>query len=76
MRAKQPVYINYIIYNKSFYCRHNLKISDSMKFGNDVYSVEFTSKESFPDFGCQYQFKLDDVVDCPEFLLKKQNLVK
>ncbi|CAK8682457.1 unnamed protein product [Clavelina lepadiformis] len=50
--------------------------SPDLKFGNDVFSVSFQSKEPFPDFGCKYIFKLHDVVDCPEFLLKKKVFTK
>ena len=56
--------------------RKRLDASDSCVFGNEIYSVEFDSKEPFTDFGCKYVFKLDDVVDCPEFVLKKDVFVE
>jgi mRNA (guanine-N7-)-methyltransferase len=45
--------------------------------GNDVFSIKFdssidlseTSNESIPLFGAKYHFKLDDLVDCPEYLV-------
>ncbi|XP_022646202.1 mRNA cap guanine-N7 methyltransferase-like isoform X1 [Varroa jacobsoni] len=46
-----------------------LKESDELSFGNDVYTVTFSSKEDFPLFGCKYNFQLEGVVDCPEFLV-------
>ncbi|XP_022094534.1 mRNA cap guanine-N7 methyltransferase-like [Acanthaster planci] len=46
-----------------------LRASEGTWFGNDFYSVNFHSKDKFPLFGCQYDFHLDGVVDCPEFLL-------
>ena len=58
--------------------------SGKAKFGNSVYSVEFeeesnvaqklrekgeVSLEDLPAFGNQYNFHLEGVVDCPEFLV-------
>uniref|UniRef100_A0A131YLM5 mRNA cap guanine-N(7) methyltransferase n=1 Tax=Rhipicephalus appendiculatus TaxID=34631 RepID=A0A131YLM5_RHIAP len=41
-----------------------------LKFGNDVFHIEFLgSKEELPLFGAQYDFHLEGVVDCPEFLV-------
>ncbi|KAH9374752.1 hypothetical protein HPB48_012906 [Haemaphysalis longicornis] len=41
-----------------------------LKFGNDVFHIEFSgSKEKFPLFGARYEFHLEGVVDCPEFLV-------
>lgn len=48
-----------------------LKASEDMSFGNEVYKVTFEmeGKEKFPLFGCKYNFHLEGVVDCPEFLV-------
>ncbi|XP_071781082.1 mRNA cap guanine-N(7) methyltransferase [Centroberyx gerrardi] len=46
-----------------------LEESDSLSFGNEVFRVSFQSKGSYPLFGCQYHFSLEDVVDVPEFLV-------
>ncbi|XP_071824199.1 mRNA cap guanine-N(7) methyltransferase-like [Apostichopus japonicus] len=43
--------------------------SEDLAFGNDVYRVTFKDKEAFPLFGCIYDFHLEGVVDCPEFLV-------
>jgi len=51
-----------------------LKASDDLSFGNDIYRVTFESKEEFPLFGCKYDFHLDGVVDCPEFLVNFEML--
>ncbi|KAH6930242.1 hypothetical protein HPB50_012254 [Hyalomma asiaticum] len=41
-----------------------------LKFGNDVFHIEFHgSKDELPLFGAQYDFHLEGVVDCPEFLV-------
>ena len=42
-----------------------------MKFGNEVYSVTFKTpdKDNLPLYGCMYDFHLEGVVDCPEFLV-------
>ncbi|XP_060081856.1 mRNA cap guanine-N7 methyltransferase-like [Ylistrum balloti] len=39
--------------------------------GNDVYSVSFCSEDvdNIPLFGAKYNFHLEGVVDCPEFLV-------
>jgi len=37
-------------------------------FGSDVYKIDFEKADSFSEFGCKYHFKLDGVVNCPEFL--------
>lgn len=49
--------------------RKRLEASDSLSFGNEVFNVAFQSKGSYPLFGCQYHFSLEDVVDVPEFLV-------
>ncbi|XP_040287790.1 mRNA cap guanine-N7 methyltransferase [Bufo bufo] len=46
-----------------------LEASDTNSFGNDVYSVTFQDKGNYPLFGCQYDFKLEGVVNVPEFLV-------
>ncbi|XP_071356772.1 mRNA cap guanine-N(7) methyltransferase [Trachinotus anak] len=46
-----------------------LEASDTLSFGNEVFKVSFQSKGSYPLFGCQYHFSLEDVVDVPEFLV-------
>ncbi|GAB0087257.1 mRNA cap guanine-N7 methyltransferase [Sergentomyia squamirostris] len=53
------------------------KLSDSHTFGNDVYSITFQcDTENPPLFGAKYHFHLEDVVDCPEFLVYFPMLVK
>lgn len=52
-----------------FVGRKRLEASDSLSFGNEVFNVSFRSKGSYPLFGCQYHFSLEDVVDVPEFLV-------
>ncbi|XP_071058298.1 mRNA cap guanine-N(7) methyltransferase [Pseudochaenichthys georgianus] len=46
-----------------------LEASDSLAFGNEVFNVSFQSKGSYPLFGCQYHFSLEDVVNVPESLV-------
>ncbi|XP_017486425.1 PREDICTED: mRNA cap guanine-N7 methyltransferase-like [Rhagoletis zephyria] len=52
-----------------------LKNSGTNTYGNDVYSISFPKpyeelvKEGIPLFGAKYDFHLDEVVDCPEFLV-------
>ena len=45
--------------------------SDGRSFGNEVYSVSFDGEntENLPLFGAKYDFHLEGVVDCPEFLV-------
>ena len=42
-----------------------------MSFGNEVYRVTFQTdgKDNIPLFGAKYDFHLEGVVDCPEFLV-------
>ncbi|KAH8249003.1 hypothetical protein KR032_005035 [Drosophila birchii] len=50
---------------------------DARGFGNDVYSIEFDcGTNPLPIFGAKYQFHLEGVVDCPEFLVHFPTLVK
>lgn len=50
---------------------------DARRFGNDVYSIEFDCEtDPLPFFGAKYQFHLEGVVDCPEFLVHFPTLVK
>ncbi|XP_065205594.1 mRNA cap guanine-N7 methyltransferase [Planococcus citri] len=55
-----------------------LKKSDSSSFGNEVFSIKFDSedKESFALFGAKYEFFLEGVVNCPEFLVHFPTLIK
>ena len=46
-----------------------LEKSEDMSFGNDVYKVTFEKKGEYPLYGCKYEFHLEGVVDCPEFLV-------
>ncbi|XP_017097153.1 mRNA cap guanine-N(7) methyltransferase [Drosophila bipectinata] len=50
---------------------------ETRRFGNDVYSIEFDCEtDPLPLFGAKYQFHLEGVVDCPEFLVHFPTLVK
>ncbi|XP_059158129.1 mRNA cap guanine-N7 methyltransferase-like [Physella acuta] len=48
-----------------------LRNTDTTSFGNDVYRISFPheEKQKFPLFGAMYNFHLEGVVDCPEFLV-------
>lgn len=48
-----------------------LRESQDLSFGNEVYRVTFESedKQNLPLFGARYNFHLEGVVDCPEFLV-------
>ena len=52
-------------------CRKRLRNSEGMSFGNEVYQVTFEleDKKNIPLFGAKYNFHLEGVVDCPEFLV-------
>ncbi len=56
--------------------RKNLRKAEENSFGNDVYNVEFENKDDFGLFGTKYHFKLQDVVDCPEFLVHFKTVEK
>ena len=49
-----------------------------MTFGNDVYQITFKTpdKENIPLFGGEYDFHLEGVVDCPEFVVYFPALTK
>ena len=55
-----------------------LEQSGSNSFGNDVFSVTFNQEDrrKLPLFGAQYTFHLEEVVDCPEFLVHFPTFVK
>lgn len=52
-----------------------LRDTESLTFGNGVYNVKFDDshyEKKFPSskpFGIQYEFHLEDAVDCPEWLV-------
>lgn len=48
------------------------------KFGNRIFNISllFDPKEGFPLFGAKYDFHLEGVVDCPEFLVNFELFVK
>ncbi|KAL5276798.1 RNMT family protein [Megaselia abdita] len=46
------------------------RLANENSFGNSVYNIEFCcDTENPPLFGAKYQFHLEGVVDCPEFLV-------
>lgn len=51
--------------------------AQSDTFGNDIYEIKFLSDPNdLPIFGAKYNFHLNGVVDCPEFLVYFPALVK
>jgi len=48
-----------------------LRAADGMSFGNEVYEITFDieDKQQIPLFGAKYHFRLEGVVDCPEFIV-------
>ncbi|KAI8428107.1 hypothetical protein MSG28_002372 [Choristoneura fumiferana] len=52
--------------------------SSNNTFGNTIYCIKllFDTKEGYPLFGAKYDFHLEGVVDCPEFLVNFQLFVK
>lgn len=54
-----------------YLCSRRLRDSEDMSFGNEVYRVDFEleNKSDIPLFGARYNFHLEGVVDCPEFLV-------
>lgn len=51
--------------------------ADSEEFGNEIYRISFLcDTETPPLFGAKYNFELDGVVNCPEFLVHFPLLVK
>lgn len=59
-----------------------LKKSETNEFGNELYNIKFQldektkNKTDFPLFGVKFDFQLDSVVECPEYLLNFPALVK
>ena len=55
-----------------------LRASDTNSFGNDLYRIDFNEldKHNLPLFGAKFNFQLDEVVECPEFLLNFEALVE
>lgn len=53
------------------------RAANAIEFGNDVYKVSFLcDSECPPLFGGKYNFQLQGVVDCPEFLVHFPMMVK
>lgn len=51
--------------------------TQSNEFGNDIYRISFLCDTKAPPlFGAKYNFELDGVVNCPEFLVHFPLLVK
>ncbi|XP_033754796.1 mRNA cap guanine-N7 methyltransferase-like [Pecten maximus] len=55
----------------SYEIMRRMRDSPDRRAGNDVYSVSFCSEDldNIPLFGAKYDFHLEGVVDCPEFLV-------
>lgn len=48
----------------------NVIKNGNKKFGNSIYSIEFTQIEKMLEFGHEYSFRLQDAIDdCPEFVI-------
>uniref|UniRef100_A0A182QNZ8 mRNA cap guanine-N(7) methyltransferase n=1 Tax=Anopheles farauti TaxID=69004 RepID=A0A182QNZ8_9DIPT len=55
--------------------RQRMAMSDT--FGNDIYRIQFfCDTDNPPLFGAKYNFQLDEVVNCPEFLVHFPTLEK
>lgn len=53
------------------------RAAKSDRFGNDIFEIKFISDPNdLPIFGAKYNFVLDGVVDCPEFLVYFPAFVK
>ncbi|CAH0404958.1 unnamed protein product [Chilo suppressalis] len=52
--------------------------SENFSFGNRIYNIKllFDPKDGYPLFGAKYDFHLEGVVDCPEFLFNFDLFVK
>lgn len=51
--------------------------SDGNQFGNEIYSIEFQcDKNKPPLFNAKYNFHLEQVVNCPEFLVHPPTFLK
>lgn len=50
---------------------HRLRQSEDKSFGNEVYKITYEADDldNIPVFGAKYNFHLEGVVDCPEFLV-------
>jgi len=46
-----------------------MRIAKNKEFSNEVFRIKFETDEPFPIFGAKYYFQLDEVVNCPEFLV-------
>lgn len=55
-----------------------LRKSETNSFGNEIYEIRFyqDGKDEFDLFGVKFDFRLDGVVECPEFLLNFNLLEK
>ncbi|PSN50636.1 hypothetical protein C0J52_15143 [Blattella germanica] len=69
--ARRPWVEDYILHNR-------LQKSGKSTFGNEIYQVEFQcdTSSALPLFGAKYNFHLEGVVDCPEFLVHFPTLIK
>lgn len=52
--------------------------SENFSFGNRIFNIKllFDPKQGYPLFGAKYDFHLEGVVDCPEFLVNFELFVK
>ncbi|XP_028392720.1 mRNA cap guanine-N7 methyltransferase-like [Dendronephthya gigantea] len=48
---------------------NRVRQSEGMSIENDCYKITFTEKENIALFGHKYDFHLEGVVDCPEFVV-------
>ena len=87
--ANDIVYVNFqlvfvfssvlIVSTIQFFVRSKRqKKAGGPSFGNDVFKIELNCdvNEQFPLFGAKYDFFLEGVVNCPEFLVHFPLLIK
>jgi len=52
------------------------RASGGKEFGNQIFRIQFDCSEPYPLFGAKYYFQLEDLVNCPEFLVHFGTLEK
>ena len=71
---------HYLFFHYYFllYFSSRLEASNSNSFGNEVYRIEFPEdrKKENSLFGDKYNFFLEGVVNCPEFLVHFPTLTR
>ncbi len=77
-QCRVRMYVSYRVLMTTHFLSLRLRNEKNSTFGNDVFRIQtdYDVDKKIPLFGAKYDFFLEDVVNCPEFLVHFPTFVK